>query len=74
MSTFLLSFVVMLACVVALALGVLLGRAPLRGSCGGLNNCDCANPCARYGKRGQSSLRHSLSPRAEERGKEDLGQ
>ena len=51
MSTFLLSFVVMLVCVAALALGVLLGRAPLRGSCGGLNNCDCANPCARYAKR-----------------------
>jgi len=47
MSTFVISFIVMILCVAGLAIGVLLGRAPLSGSCGGLNNCACARPCAR---------------------------
>jgi len=35
MTLFLLSFVVILLAVVGLGAGVLLGRGPLRGSCGG---------------------------------------
>ncbi len=47
MSIYLVSFVVLGLAFAGLALGVLLGRGPLRGSCGGLNNCSCARPCAR---------------------------
>ena len=52
MTTFVASFIVLAVCVAALALGVLLGRPPLRGSCGGLNNCDCTRPCPRRRKAG----------------------
>ena len=36
MATFVLSLVIVIASVAGLATGVLLGRAPLRGSCGGV--------------------------------------
>jgi hypothetical protein len=36
METFLLAFGLVLMSVLGLALGVILGRAPLKGSCGGL--------------------------------------
>lgn len=36
MATFFLTLVITLASIVALAAGVLLGRSPLRGSCGGV--------------------------------------
>jgi hypothetical protein len=36
MATFILTLVIVLASVAGLAVGVLLGRAPLRGSCGGI--------------------------------------
>lgn len=37
MSTFLLAFAIILLAIGGLALGVLLGRPPLKGSCGGLS-------------------------------------
>lgn len=40
MATFFLTLVIVLASVAGLAIGILLGRAPLRGSCGGV---PCAN-------------------------------
>jgi uncharacterized protein len=43
---FILSFLVMLAAVVAMSAGVLLGRRPLRGSCGGLNGEGSCELCA----------------------------
>ena len=36
MATFVLTLAIVLASVTGLAIGVLLGRAPLRGSCGGV--------------------------------------
>lgn len=42
MTTFILAFLVIVLAVAALALGVLLGRRPLGGSCGGLGCAGCA--------------------------------
>ncbi len=39
--TFLISFVVIVAVVAAMSLGVMNGRAPISGSCGGLNGGRC---------------------------------
>ena len=50
--TALLAFVVMLAVVAAMAIGVMNGRAPIQGSCGGLNGrgCElCSGKCKREG-------------------------
>jgi len=53
MSTFLISFIVVALAVAGLAAGTLMGRAPIRGSCGGMNNCACAKPCARRQSAGR---------------------
>lgn len=39
--TAVLSFLVILAAVMAMAVGVLAGRAPIKGSCGGVNGKSC---------------------------------
>ncbi len=46
--TILLSFVIVIAVVGAMGIGVLAGREPIKGSCGGLNGggCDlCSGKC-----------------------------
>jgi hypothetical protein len=45
MIEFLLSFVVLLAIVAGMAIGVMRGRAPLAGTCGGLNNLGITGDC-----------------------------
>jgi hypothetical protein len=40
--TFLLTFAVVLIAIAAMAIGVIRGRSPIRGSCGGLNGGPCA--------------------------------
>ena len=40
-STLLVTFAVMLAVIGAMAIGVMNGRKPISGSCGGLNNGGC---------------------------------
>lgn len=45
MTTLILSFVVISLAVTGLSVGVLLGRKPLQGSCGGLNNFSEGNSC-----------------------------
>jgi hypothetical protein len=51
MSLFVLTFAIVLIVVLAMAVGVLAGRKPIAGSCGGLaavgveKACDCDKPC-----------------------------
>lgn len=45
MIEFLLSFVILLLIVAGMAVGVLAGRAPIAGSCGGLNNLGVDGAC-----------------------------
>lgn len=45
MSLYLITFLVMLLIVVAMAVGVIAGRKPLQGSCGGLNKIEGLGEC-----------------------------
>lgn len=45
MIEFLLSFVILLAVVAGMAIGVLRGRDPIAGTCGGLNNMGVDGSC-----------------------------
>lgn len=53
MGTFLAALLLFALAFAGLALGVLLGREPIRGSCGGLRrlgiekDCSCESPCPR---------------------------
>jgi len=51
--TLLLGFLVMLMAVLGLSLGVLLGRRPIQGSCGGVGSrCGaCSSTCSRHPDR-----------------------
>ena len=45
MVEFVFTFIIILAAVTAMAVGVLRGRAPITGSCGGLNNLGVDGAC-----------------------------
>jgi hypothetical protein len=51
MVVFVISFLVMVAVVLAMSIGVIVANKRIRGSCGGLNAlgipraCDCPSPC-----------------------------
>ena len=51
MSIFIVTFLIMILAVAAMAVGVMAGRAPIAGSCGGLGNfgqeciAGCDKPC-----------------------------
>ena len=45
MTEFLLSFLILMAVVAMMAVGVMRGRAPIAGSCGGLNNLGVDGAC-----------------------------
>lgn len=45
MTSFLITFLVMTVVIVIMSVGVLFGRKPVQGSCGGLNNIDGMNEC-----------------------------
>ena len=45
MIEFLLSFLILMAVVAGMAIGVIRGRAPISGSCGGLNNLGVDGAC-----------------------------
>ena len=50
--TMLMSFAVLLLAIGIMSIGVLQGRAPIKGSCGGLNGggCElCTRKCERHG-------------------------
>ncbi|HSS63781.1 MAG TPA: hypothetical protein VLS27_05055 [Gammaproteobacteria bacterium] len=51
MSTMIASFVTLLLAVAAMAVGVLFGRAPIRGSCGGVGGGGCAACSGRCERR-----------------------
>lgn len=51
MIEFLLTFVILLTMVAAMAVGVMRGRAPISGSCGGLNNLGVGGACEICGGR-----------------------
>lgn len=42
MATFILSFVLLALAITGMAAGVLLGRSPIKGSCGGLGSSSCS--------------------------------
>ena len=50
MGLFLVTFVIMALAILGMAVGVMLGRNPIKGSCGGLStiqgiDCFCSKPC-----------------------------
>ncbi|MFT4712340.1 MAG: hypothetical protein ACJAVI_002122 [Candidatus Azotimanducaceae bacterium] len=45
MAEILLTFVILLMIVAAMSVGVLMGRKPISGSCGGLANAGVGGPC-----------------------------
>lgn len=45
MATLAISFILFAAVVVAMSVGVLMGRKPIQGSCGGLNNVSGLAEC-----------------------------
>lgn len=58
MITMLLSFVVIAAVIAAMGVGVMAGRKPIRGSCGGLNGggCElCSGVCRNRSRPGEES-------------------
>ena len=68
MELFLISFVVLLIALLGMGIGVLFGRSPIKGSCGGLNKlvglglqCDvCIEPCDEHKNLASSpSIRRS---------------
>jgi len=67
MSTFVFAFVVFLLAFLGLGLGLLLGRSPLKGSCGGLGSIpgikpDCGGQCqGRNSGNGECPRRRSAS-------------
>lgn len=67
MEMFIVSFLIMVLVVVAMAIGVIFGRPSIKGSCGGLNNgeksaCLCsARQQARCEKRHQAEAMSSHS-------------
>ena len=46
---FVVTFLVMFGVIAAMAVGVMRGRAPIKGSCGGIGGgqCACKDPCAK---------------------------
>ncbi len=59
MATFLITFLALMLVVAAMAIGVIFGRRPIKGSCGGLNNVTgleqecpiCSDPAACIAKQ-----------------------
>lgn len=45
MTTFIATFIVLLIAVLAMAVGILLGRPAIKGSCGGLNQVGLGGSC-----------------------------
>lgn len=50
MGYFLATFVVMIVVIAIMAIGVILGRHAIKGSCGGTGNCVCEEKCEKRKK------------------------
>ena len=46
MSIFIITFIIMAIAIIGMAIGVLLGRPAIKGSCGGLNQVGLAGSCS----------------------------
>lgn len=55
MTVLFISFAVIVLAVVAMSIGVLAGRSPIRGSCGGVGGC--CGACSRHDRRGHTPAR-----------------
>jgi hypothetical protein len=53
-STLIASFVAILLAVAAMSVGILFGREPIRGSCGGIGCAACARGCKRGAAAGDA--------------------
>ena len=49
MTTVFASFIVLALIIAAMAIGVIMGRAPIKGTCGGLNNGTADSGCSLCG-------------------------
>lgn len=49
MTTVIASFVVLALIIAGMAIGVIMGRAPIKGTCGGLNNGSADSGCSLCG-------------------------
>ncbi|MDO5090926.1 MAG: (Na+)-NQR maturation NqrM [Cardiobacteriaceae bacterium] len=65
MGTFIAVFVVLMLVVIGMGIGVIFGRAPLKGSCGGLGNvgveraCGCTDVCANEVQESKADIAES---------------
>ncbi|PCI78998.1 MAG: hypothetical protein COB20_05790 [SAR86 cluster bacterium] len=57
MTSFLITFLVMAVVIVIMSIGVLFGRKPVQGSCGGMNNIDGLKECEVCGGETQKCKR-----------------
>jgi len=70
--TFGLSFVIVLAVIAGMAIGILNGRRPIRGSCGGLNGAEgcglCSGRCDDPSRDDAAGFSHAATPPGEAKG------
>lgn len=69
MGIFFATFIIMALAVLGMAAGVMLGRSPIKGSCGGLNkiagiDCACSLPCEKRRRAMQLNPDQQPSQRA----------
>lgn len=62
MMSFLITFLIMAVVIVIMSVGVLFGRKPVQGSCGGMNNIDGLKECEICGE----TFQNEFPDRAEE--------
>ncbi|HIX61314.1 MAG TPA: (Na+)-NQR maturation NqrM [Candidatus Halomonas stercoripullorum] len=72
MSTFLIAFVVMLLLVAGMAVGIIMGRSPIAGSCGGLNRLGMKDGCEICGGKDEVCEEENRKRKAAERRASDI--
>ena len=61
MLSFLITFIVIAEVIMIMSVGVLFGRKPVQGSCGGMNNIGGLNECEIYGGEPQKCERNKAA-------------